>query len=210
MKKKIDYSLYLVTDRNLMTTDTVEASVEQAILGGCTLVQLREKDISSRAFYDTALAVHKVTKQYEVPLIINDRLDIALAIDAEGVHIGQEDLPARDVRRILGPDKILGVSASRLPEALAAFEDGADYLGVGAMYATSTKDTTGLTGMDELRRIREAVGIPIVVIGGINLQTIPSFRGSGIDGIAVVSALVAQEDIVKAAQELKALFLTVR
>lgn len=173
-------------------------------------MQLREKDISSRAFYDTALAVHKVTKQYEVPLIINDRLDIALAIDAEGVHIGQEDLPARDVRRILGPDKILGVSASRLPEALAAFEDGADYLGVGAMYATSTKDTTGLTGMDELRRIREAVGIPIVVIGGINLQTIPSFRGSGIDGIAVVSALVAQEDIVKAAQELKALFLTVR
>lgn len=206
MKNPVDYSLYLVTDRNLMTTDTVQASVEQAILGGCTLVQLREKSISSRTFYETARAVHKVTKKYEVPLIINDRLDIALAIDAEGVHIGQEDLPAREVRRLLGPNKLLGVSASTLNEALAACEDGADYLGVGAMFSTATKDISGLTSMDELRRIRDAAPIPIVAIGGINAQTISFLHGSRIDGIAVVSALVSQKDIIKAAQNLKALF----
>ena len=204
--KQIDYSLYLVTDRELMTTATVEQSVEQAIQGGATVVQLREKLASSRMFYETALRVRAVTRQYGVPLIINDRVDLALAVDADGVHVGQDDLPVEVVRRILGPDKLVGVSAGTLEEAKRAEAMGADYLGVGAMYATGTKTDADLTTMAELARIRQAVRIPIVVIGGINRNTVPQFAGSGIDGIAVVSAIVAQPDIPAAARELKALF----
>ena len=137
-----------------------------------------------------------------MPLIINDRVDVALAVDADGVHVGQSDLPAARVREILGPDKILGVSASSLKEALKAVEDGADYLGVGAMFATGTKTDADITTIEELKRIRQAVSVPIVVIGGINKQTLPLFAGTGIDGIAVVSAIIAA-DVEKAARELK-------
>lgn len=207
MKPEIDYTLYVVTDRELMSAAAVEESVEQAILGGCTLVQLREKTISSKEFYDTAVKVREVTSRLGVPLIINDRVDIALAVDADGVHVGQDDLPADIVRRIIGPDKIVGVSAGNLAEARAAVESGADYLGVGAMYATGTKTDADITSFAELRRIREAVSLPIVVIGGINKETIPNFNGTGIDGLAVVSAVVAQADAAGAARELKALFL---
>lgn len=206
MKPSIDYTLYLVTDSALMSTATVEESVELGIRGGCTLVQLREKDISSRALYDTALRVRKITASMGVPLIINDRVDIALAVDADGVHVGQADLPAEAVRRIIGPDKVMGVSASNLSEALAAVDAGANYLGVGAMYTTGTKADADLTTMEELGRIRKAVSLPIVVIGGINKETIPRFRGTGIDGLAVVSAIVAQVDIEGAARELRQLF----
>lgn len=139
MKNKIDYTLYLCTDRDLMSTGTIEESVEQAVKGGCTVVQLREKHCSSKEFYELAVRVKEITDRYHVPLIINDRVDIALAADAAGVHIGQSDLPASVVRDIIGNDKILGVSASRLEEAVKAVEDGADYLGVGAMFATNTK-----------------------------------------------------------------------
>ena len=139
MKNKIDYTLYLCTDRDLMSTDTIEESVEQAVKGGCTVVQLREKNCSSKEFYELAVRVKEITDRYHVPLIINDRVDIALAVDAAGVHIGQSDLPASVVRNIIGKDKILGVSAARREEALKAVEDGADYLGVGAMFATNTK-----------------------------------------------------------------------
>lgn len=203
MKPKIDYSIYLVTDRDLMSTETLEEAVEEAIKGGCTLVQLREKDCSSLDFYNTAVNVKKITDKYNVPLLINDRLDIALAVDAAGVHVGQSDLPCSVVRKIIGEDKIIGVSAGNLKDALKAQEDGADYLGVGAMYATGTKKDAKHTSMDELKKIRENVSIPIVVIGGINKERINDFEGTGIDGLAIVSAIIAQKDIRKATEEIK-------
>lgn len=209
-KSELDYSLYLVTDRELMSTATLEEAVEQAILGGTTLVQLREKDVSTLEFYRTAVKFKQVTDQYHVPLIINDRVDIALAVDAAGVHIGQSDLPVQRVRAILGKDKVLGVSASTREEAIRAQEDGADYLGVGAMFATGTKTDAKLVPMEELKKIREAVTLPIVVIGGINRKTIPLFDGMGIDGIAVVSALISAKDITKEAKELKEFVLHLR
>lgn len=207
MKPKMDYTLYLVTDRKLMSSPTIEESVEQAVRGGCTLVQLREKESSSRDFYKTAMILRELTARLGVPLIVNDRVDIALAVGADGVHVGQDDLPAEVVRQIIGPDKIIGVSASSLSEALKAIEADADYLGVGAMFTTDTKADAHLTAIEELQRIREAVSLPIVVIGGISKETVPFFRGSGIEGMAVVSAIVAQEDVAGAAQELKKLIL---
>ena len=205
-KNEIDYTLYLCTDRGLMSTDTLEEAVEQAVQGGCTVVQLREKDCTSLEFYETARSIRKITDRYKVPLIINDRVDIALAVDADGVHVGQSDLPASVVRRILGPDKIIGVSAGTLAEALQAEAEGADYLGVGAMYATSTKEDADMTTIEELKEIRKAVGIPIVVIGGINKNTLENFKGYGIDGLAVVSAVIAADDIKAAAGELVSMF----
>lgn len=207
MKPEMDYTLYLVTDRSLMSAATIEESVEHAVSGGCTVVQLREKELSSRAFYETAKKVKAVTARLGVPLIINDRVDIALAVDAQGVHLGQSDLPAETVRRIIGTEKILGVSASDLQEALSAVTAGADYLGVGAMYSTGTKTDAKITALEELRRIRAAVSLPIVVIGGINQKTVPDFCGTGIDGLAVVSAIISQADEAAAAREIKQLFL---
>ena len=207
MKPEIDYTLYLVTDRSLMSSTTIEESVEQAVLGGCKLVQLREKDISSREFYETAVRVREVTSRLGTYLIINDRVDIAIAVDADGVHVGQEDLPADVVRRMIGQDKIIGVSVSKLAQALAAVAAGADYIGVGAMYVTGTKTDANITSIDELREIRKAVTLPIVAIGGINKETVSHFHGTGIDGLAVVSAIVSQKDVTAAAKELKTLFL---
>lgn len=207
MKPKIDYTLYLVTDRKLMSSPTIEELVEQAVRGGCTLVQLREKESSSRDFYKTAMKLRGLTTRLGVPLIVNDRVDIALAVDADGVHVGQDDLPVEVARQIIGPDKIIGVSASSLSEALKATEDGADYLGIGAMFTTDTKADAHLTAIEELQRIQEAVSLPIVVIGGISKGTVPFFRDSGIEGLAVISAIVAQKDIAGATQELKKLFL---
>lgn len=206
MKSNIDYTLYLVTDRSLMSTDTLEEAVEQAIAGGCTMIQLREKEESSRGFYRAALRIKAITDRYHVPLMINDRADIALAIDAYGVHVGQSDLPARVVRKMIGRGKLLGVSVSTMDEAVRAMEDGADYIGVGAMYPTSTKTDAVIVSMDELKRIRKAVPIPIVAIGGINQRTVPDFWGTGIDGLAVVSAVIAQKDIAGAARELIRIF----
>ncbi len=206
MKPKIDYSIYLVTDRDLMSTETLEEAVEQAIIGGCTLIQLREKDCSSLDFYSTAVKVKEITDKYNVPLIVNDRLDIALAVDAAGVHVGQSDMPAAIVRKIIGEDKIIGVSTGSLEQALKAQKDGADYLGVGAMYATGTKKDANPTSMEELKKIRENVSIPIVVIGGINKVTARDFKGIGIDGLAIVSAIIAQKDIAEAAREIKEIF----
>ena len=202
MKHGIDYSLYLCTDRRLMTSPTIEASAESALRGGTTVIQLREKDCSSREFYELGLRVKKITERYNAPLIINDRVDIALAVGAAGVHVGQGDLPCKVVREIVGPDMIVGVSAATLDEAVQAEEDGADYLGVGAMYATATKTDTRPVSMEELLKIRAAVKIPIVVIGGINKQTLGNFKDTGVDGLAVVSAIVAQPDPEAAAREL--------
>ena len=190
-----------------MSTGTIEESVEQAVKGGCTVVQLREKHCSSKEFYELAVRVKEITDRYHVPLIINDRVDIALAADAAGVHIGQSDLPASVVRDIIGNDKILGVSASRLEEAVKAVEDGADYLGVGAMFATNTKADARPVTMEGLKEIRAAVDIPIVVIGGINMNTLAQFKGTGIDGLAVVSAIIAEKDIEAAARNMYQAFL---
>ena len=205
MSSKIDYSLYLVTDRELMRARSVEECVEQAVLGGCTVVQLREKKVSASEFYETALKLRKVTAHFGVPLIINDRADIAKAIDADGVHIGQGDLPYSAARGIVGNDKTVGVSVSCLAEALEAARLGADYLGVGAMFATGTKTDADFTSMEELLKIRKSVSLPIVVIGGINKETVPLFFGTGINGVAVVSAVVAHRDIAHAAKEIMAM-----
>jgi thiamine-phosphate pyrophosphorylase len=201
-----DYTLYLVTDRQLMSCDSLTEAVEQAILGGCTMIQLREKELSSLEFYNQAVAVKQVTDKYHIPLIINDRIDIAMAVQATGVHIGQHDLPAAAVRKIIGENMLLGVSASSIAEAIQAQQDGADYLGVGAMFPTGTKTDADSVSMEELQKIRTAVSLPIVVIGGINKGNAGRFKPMGIDGLAVVSAIIAQSDIKVAAAELKDLF----
>lgn len=201
-----DYTLYLVTDRQLMSCDSLTEAVEQAILGGCTMIQLREKELSSLEFYNLAVAVKQVTDKYHIPLIINDRIDIAMAVQATGVHIGQHDLPAAAVRKVIGENMLLGVSASSIAEAIQAQQDGADYLGVGAMFPTGTKTDADSVSMEELQKIRAAVSLPIVVIGGINKGNAGRFKPMGIDGLAVVSAIIAQSDIKAAAAELKDLF----
>lgn len=203
MKPNIDYTLYLVTDREIMSTERLEIAVEQAILGGCTVVQLREKNCSSLEFFEIAIKIKETTDRYQIPLIINDRIDIALAVDAAGVHIGQNDIPARIARKLIGDNKILGVSASDFEEAMKAYKDDADYLGVGAMFITDTKTDARFTSMDELAQIRKYIPLPIVVIGGINETTIPKFEGIDINGFAVVSAIISQPDIKAAAQNLK-------
>ena len=201
-----DYTLYLVTDRQLMSCDSLTEAVEQAILGGCTMIQLREKELSSLEFYNQAVAVKQVTDKYHIPLIINDRIDIAMAVQATGVHIGQHDLPAAAVRKVIGENMLLGVSASSIAEAIQAQQDGADYLGVGAMFPTGTKTDADSVSMEELQKIRAAVSLPIVVISGINKGNAGRFKPMGIDGLAVVSAIIAQSDIKAAAAELKDLF----
>jgi thiamine-phosphate pyrophosphorylase len=203
---KYDYTLYLVTDRALMNTPTLAEAVEQAILGGCTMVQLREKELSSLEFYRQAMEIKQITDQYHVPLIINDRIDIAMAVKAEGVHIGQSDLPAAVARKLIGTDMLLGVSAASVAEALQAEKDGADYLGVGAMFPTGTKTDAAHVSMEELQKIRNMVNLPIVVIGGITKANASIFHSAGIDGMAIVSAIIAQPDIRKAATEIKDLF----
>lgn len=206
MKPRVDYSLYLCTDRALMSSATLAQNVRSAIEGGVSVVQLREKDCSSRTFYDLALSVKAVTDAYHVPLIINDRVDIALAVGADGVHIGQSDLPLTAVRALVGDRMLIGVSASNVQQAVQAERQGADYLGVGAMFATQTKADATAVSIDELKRIRQAVQLPIVAIGGINQQTLPRLYGTGIDGVAVVSAIVAQADVRAAASALRALW----
>ena len=206
MKWDAEYTLYLVTDRGLMSTGTLSEAVEQAVLGGCTMVQLREKTADSRAFYDAALRIMAVTDKHKVPLINNDRVDIALAVDAAGVHVGQSDLPANVVRRMVGPDKLVGVSVGSVAEAQKAKRDGADYLGIGAMFATSTRKDAEVVSFETLTRIRQEVDLPNVVIGGINETTAPRFSKRVTDGLAVVSAIIAQPDIQAAARHLRAMF----
>ena len=202
----IDYTLYLVTDRSVMSAKSLEQAVEQAIQGGCTVVQLREKYASSREFFETAQRVKQITDSYHIPLIINDRTDICLAVNAAGIHIGQQDLPAKIVRSMVGPDKIIGVSAATLSEAIQAEQDGADYLGVGAMFATSTKTNTRPVTIEQLTQIKQAVQIPVVALGGIQSSNAATLTKTGIDGIAVVSAILAQENITHAAEQLKTCF----
>ena len=203
MKPEMDYSLHLVTDRALVGERDFEDLVGRAIRGGCTLVQLREKEASSGEFYERALRLKKVTDYFHVPLIIDDRIDIMLAVDAAGVHLGQSDLPAEAARQIIGPDKILGVSVRTVEDAEKAESDGADYLGVGAVYPTTTKGDAEKVSREELEKICSTVSIPVVAIGGLNARNIPSLEGSGISGVAVVSAIMAQDRPEEAARLLK-------
>ena len=204
---KPDYSLYLVTDRMRMSTRTLGEAVEQAAAGGCTVVQLREKEIPSLDFYVLASEMKKITDSYGIPLIINDRIDIAMAVGAAGVHIGQKDIPVDIARKVIGKEMLLGVSAVSAAEAVNAVKAGADYLGVGAMFPTETKPDAGFVSMEELGRIRREVDIPIVVIGGIGRENAKLFKPMGIDGLAVVSAVIAESDIKKSASTLRSLFL---
>ncbi|WP_029451843.1 thiamine phosphate synthase [Clostridium algidicarnis] len=205
MKTNIDYKLYLVTDRDLLKNTDLYTAVEEAIKGGVTLVQLREKDITTLDFYNTALNIKKVTDKYDIPLIINDRMDIALAVNASGVHIGQKDMPCTIARKILGNDKILGVSATTLSQAIKAEKEGADYIGVGAIFNTSTKQDAKPVSIDTLKEIKETLSIPVVAIGGITRKNIHLLDSSNIDGIAVVSDILGKEDIKVAAESLNSL-----
>jgi thiamine-phosphate pyrophosphorylase len=199
-----DLSLYVITDPYLSKGRSHTEVVRAAVAGGATMIQLREKDTSSLAFYRLADELVAETRSAGVPLIINDRVDIALAIDADGVHVGQDDLPAKIVRNLIGNGKILGVSASTVEEAKKAEKDGADYIGVGAVYATATKADAGeAIGLDKLAEIKRAVRIPVVAIGGIGLGNIGDVIRAGADGAAVVSAVVSAPDMQKAAFELK-------
>lgn len=202
MKPKIDYRLYLVTDSHLCSTNTLVEAVQQALEGGVTLVQLREKKLASKAFYEEAVKIKQLTKSYNVPLIINDRVDIALACEADGVHVGQSDLPVKKVRELIGADKIIGASVQTLQEAIEAQNDGADYLGVGAMFPTATKTDAIEVTNDELAKIFQQISIPIVLIGGMNEQTIPTFKDTSVKGFAVVSAILAKKKIKEASQNL--------
>ncbi len=203
MKPDIDYTLYLVTDRDLMSKETIEEAVEAACRGGVTLVQLREKHVTIDEYMAIATRVKAVCDSFDVPLIINDEPQVAVAAGAAGVHVGQEDLEARKVREIVGPDAIVGVSAGSIEEARAAQDAGADYLGVGAITFTATKPESNVLTIDELQKIVQSVDIPVVAIGGVNAQTIPSIKGIGLAGYSLVSAIIAAPDIEASARELR-------
>lgn len=202
-KKNVDYRLYICTDSGLMSHRTVEESVEAVLRGGATVIQLREKNASSRELFELAVRVKKVTDSFGVPLIIDDRVDIALAADAAGVHLGQSDLPCAAARRLLGENKIIGVTAPTPELAAQAAADGADYLGVGAMFATSTKTDAKPNTRENLAAVRAAVDIPIVIIGGVKRSNVLTFAGMGINGAAVISDIIADADPEAAAREMK-------
>ena len=197
--------LYAVTDRRWNGENTMLEQLEKALRGGVTLVQLREKDLSEEEFFDEAVKAAKLCHSYGVKLIINDNVDIALKSGADGVHVGQSDMPASEVRKIAGPDLIIGTSARTVEDALQAQADGADYLGVGACFGTSTKNDAKAIDLDILRSITAAVDIPVVGIGGITRENLPKLQGTGISGVALVSAIFAAADIENECRELKGL-----
>lgn len=202
--KKFDSSLYFITDSTNYTEEEFLYRVEQALQGGVTLLQLREKEKSTREYIELAEKVHTIAKRYNVPLIIDDRVDVALAVDAEGVHVGASDMPVATARKLMGDNKIIGATAKTVPWAKEAYEQGADYLGVGAIYPTTTKVKTVLTSTDTLRDICNAVPIPANAIGGLNKNNIDVLAGIPISGICVVSAIMKAADSKQAAIKLKA------
>ena len=201
--RKFDSSLYFITDSTKYNEEEFLYRVEEALKGGVTLLQLREKEKSTREYIELAQKVHALTKRYNVPLIIDDRVDVALAVDAEGVHVGASDMPVSTARRLMGEDKIVGATAKTVPWATEAYEQGADYLGVGAIYPTTTKVKTVLTSVETLRDICNAVPIPVNAIGGLNINNIDVLKGIPIAGVCVVSAIMKADDPKKAAEELK-------
>ena len=207
-RKDIDYSVYLVTDSRNNTEEEFLYAIEEAIKGGTTIVQLREKTASTRDFYQLALKVKEITSKYGVPLLINDRIDIAIAIDSDGVHVGQDDMPADVARAIIGDEKILGVSASTVVEAKKAQIDGADYIGSGAVFPTSSKDDADSVSKEELKEIVDSVDIPVVAIGGINLDNASLLKDTGIAGFSVISAIMYAEDPKLASSQLKEIYFS--
>ena len=200
--KKFDTSLYFITDSTGFTEEEFLFRVEEALKGGVTLLQLREKGKSTREYIELAKKIHIITKKYNVPLIIDDRVDVALAIQAEGVHVGQSDMPVSVARKLMGNDKIIGATVKTVTQAKEAYEQGADYLGVGAIYPTTTKVKTVLTSTDTLKDICSAVPIPANAIGGLNKDNIDILKGIPIAGICVVSAIMKAENPQKATAEL--------
>ena len=202
--KKFDSRLYFITDSTLYEEAEFLLRIEQALQGGVTLLQLREKEKSTREYLELAEKVHALARRYDVPLIIDDRVDVALAIEAEGVHVGASDMPVALARKLMGRNKIVGATAKTVPWAEEAFEQGADYLGVGAIFPTTTKVKTVFTSTETLRDICHAVPIPVNAIGGLNKNNLGVLAGIPIAGICVVSAIMKAEDPRKAAEELKA------
>lgn len=196
-------TLYLVTNSDGLSDDVFFTRVEEACKNGVTLVQLREKKASTREFYQKALAIKGITDKYGIPLIINDRVDVCLAVDAAGVHIGDDELPVDMTRRLIGPDKSLGVSAKTVERALEAKEQGADHLGVGAMFPTMTKENAPTTDISVLQDIIHAAQLPVVAIGGIKEENMAALRDTDISGVAIVSEIMQANDITKKTQVLK-------
>lgn len=195
--------LYAVTDRSWLGTESLYSQVKKAIDGGVTFVQLREKELAQEAFYKEALEIQALCREKNIPFVINDNVALAKKIDADGVHVGQEDMEAGDVRSLLGPDKIIGVSAHSVEEALLAEKRGADYLGVGATFSTNSKKDVSCISHETIRDICQAVQIPVIAIGGINETNIEELKGTGICGVAVISAIFAKKDITGAARTLR-------
>lgn len=204
--KKLDTTMYFITDSTFCDEEEFLRRVEEACKGGVTLIQLREKDRTTREYLNLAEKVHEITMRYDIPLIIDDRVDVALAVNAEGVHVGQSDMPVRIARQLMGTDKIVGATAKTVPQAVEACEQGADYLGVGAIYPTTTKVKTVLTSVDTLKEIVKAVPIKVNAIGGLNKDNIHVLKGSGIDGICAVSAVMKADNPCIAAKELREAF----
>jgi thiamine-phosphate pyrophosphorylase len=197
--------LYAVTDRAWLNGETLYQQVEKAIKGGVTFVQLREKNLDEESFQNEAIEIQKLCRKYNVPFVINDNVEIAKMIDADGVHVGQSDMKAGNVRAIIGEDKILGVSAQTVEQALIAEKEGADYLGVGAVFPTGSKSDADDVSYQTLKEICSAVTIPVVAIGGIGEDNVSKLENSGISGIAVISAIFAADDIESATKSLKKL-----
>ena len=203
MKPAINYSIYLVTDHNCLQGRDFLGCIENALQGGVTLVQLREKNVDGGIFLQRAVAVKNLCDKYNVPLLINDRIDVALACQAAGVHLGQDDIPPSAARAILGPDAIIGVSAHSCEEALAAEKDGADYLGVGAVFPTNSKDDASEVGLNMLKEIRQISKLPIVGIGGINAQNYTQVRAAGAQGAAIISGILGVNNIEDEVSKIK-------
>lgn len=200
---KKDLLLYAVTDRHWLNGRTLYSVVKESLDGGVTFLQLREKELDEVHFLEEAKELQQLCREYQVPFIVNDNVDIAISMDADGVHVGQSDMEAGDVRAKLGPDKIIGVSAQTVEQAVLAEKHGADYLGVGAVFPTGSKDDADDVSYETLKAICEAVSIPVIAIGGITQENVKELAGSGICGIAVISAIYAQQNIRKASEDLK-------
>ncbi len=201
--KSFDTSLYFITDSEGFTEEEFLYRVEEALRGGVTILQLREKNKTTREYIELAKKVHRLTKKYNIPLIIDDRIDVAMAVESEGVHLGQSDMPVDVARKIMGENVIIGATAKTVEQAVEAYEKGADYLGVGAIYPTATKVKTVITSTDMLDKICRAVPIPVNAIGGLNKNNIDVLNGIGIAGICVVSAIMKADSPKRAAEELR-------
>lgn len=200
--KSEDLLVYAVTDRSWLHSESLYSQVEKALKGGATFIQLREKELDEEQFLKEAMEIKELCKRYHVPFVINDNVEIAVKVEADGVHVGQSDMEAGNVREKLGKDKIIGVSTQTVEQALLAEKQGADYLGVGAVFPTGTKLDAVEVGYDRLQEICKAVHIPVVAIGGITRENIIQLKGSGVSGVAVVSAIFASKDIEAATKEL--------